>query len=126
MTQELRRLLDLVEKEMPGLRTELDRVPGGMSTLEHVALKTEADAPIALAVGRAVGELSGSRAEQGDFPAWTDGALLAGFASIPTVILGPGDLQLAHSPREAIEVDQVLDAARLYALAALEFCRVDA
>ena len=126
MTKELRRLLDRVEEEMTGLRTELDRVPGGMSTLEHVALKTEAEDPIARAVGRAVRELSGSRAETGDFPAWTDGALLAGFAGIPTVILGPGDLQLAHSPREAIEVDQVLEAARLYALAALEFCRTDA
>ena len=42
------------------------------------------------------------------------------------MILGPGDLQLAHSPKEAIEVEQVLEAARLYALAALEFCRIDA
>jgi len=41
------------------------------------------------------------------------------------VILGPGDLRLAHSPREAIEVSQVLEAARLYALTALDFCRGD-
>ena len=125
MKKELGALLGRVEKEMPGLGTELRRVPGGMATLEHVALKTEAEDPIALSVGRAVRELSGSEDEPGDFPAWTDGALMAGFAGIPTVILGPGNLQLAHSPREAIEVEQVLEAARLYALTALDFCQVD-
>ncbi len=67
----------------------------------------------------------GQQVETGDFPAWTDGALLAEFGGIPTVILGPGDLQLAHSPREAIEVEQVLEAARLYALTALDFCQGD-
>jgi acetylornithine deacetylase/succinyl-diaminopimelate desuccinylase family protein len=126
MTTELRTLLDRVEAEMPGLRSELHRVPGGMATLEHVALKTAAEDPIALSAGRAVRQLSGSEVRPGEFPAWTDGALLAGFGGIPTVILGPGDLQLAHSPREAIEVAQILEASRLYLLTALDFCRVDA
>ena len=123
MTEEFRTLLDRVESEMPGLVTRLRRVPGGMATLEHVALKTPADDPIALSVSRAAREVLGSVGEPGDFPAWTDGALLAEFGGIPTVILGPGDLHLAHSPREAVEVEQVLEAARLYALGALEFCQ---
>jgi acetylornithine deacetylase/succinyl-diaminopimelate desuccinylase len=122
MTQELRALLDQVEREMPGLLAGLVRVPGGMATLEHVALKTEADHPVAESTTNAIQELYGALGEPGDFPAWTDGALLAEFGGIPTVILGPGNLQLAHSPREAIEEDQVLEAARLYALAALDFC----
>ena len=126
MTAELRELLDSVESEMPGLHTELRRVPGGMATLEHVALKTDSDDPIAIAVSRTLEQRSDCVPEPGEFPAWTDGSLLAGFGGIPTVILGPGDLQLAHSPKEAIEVEQVLEAARLYALAALEFCRIDA
>ena len=54
--------------------------------------------------------------------AWTDGALLSAFAGIPTVILGPGDLAVAHSPIESIELAQVIDAARIYAVAATEFC----
>ena len=93
-----------------------------MATLEHVALKTQADDPVALSVDRAAREVLESECAPGDFPAWTDGALLAGFGGIPTVILGPGDLQLAHSPREAIEVEEVLEAARVYAVATLDFC----
>ena len=41
---------------------------------------------------------------------------------IPTLVMGPGDLAVAHSPREWIAVDQVSLAARLYAETALEFC----
>lgn len=125
MTKELRAILDQVESEMPGLQTGLRRVPGGMATLEHVALKTAADNPVAESASNALRELLGSEGEPGDFPAWTDGALLAEFGGIPTVILGPGDLQLAHSPREAIEVVQVLEAAHLYAVIALDFCQAD-
>ena len=56
------------------------------------------------------------------FPAWTDGALLSAFAGIPTLILGPGDLAVAHSPEESVEIAQVIEAARIYAIAATEFC----
>jgi acetylornithine deacetylase/succinyl-diaminopimelate desuccinylase len=60
------------------------------------------------------------------FPAWTDGGLLAVHAGIPTVILGPGDLALAHSPREAVPVAELAAAARIYAAAALAFCAPEA
>lgn len=123
MKAELEILLARVKEEMPGLRTDLQRVAGGMASLEHIALKTDPEDSVAVSVSRARTTLFGSPGDPGDFSAWTDGALLAGFGGIPTVILGPGALQIAHSPREAIEVEQVLDAARLYALTALEFCQ---
>lgn len=119
---ELRALLARVETEIPGLTTELRRVPGGMATLEHVALKTAAEAAVVQAAVRARREVCGEEGELGAFPAWTDGALLAAFGGIPTIIMGPGDLAVAHSPHEAIAVDQVMEAARLYAATAVEFC----
>lgn len=122
MTAELGDLLERVEEEMPGLRTELCRVPGGMAMLEHVALKTDENAPIAQAAERARRRVCGEAGAFGAFPAWTDGALLSEFAGISTIVMGPGDLAVAHSPLEAVAVDQVLEAARLYAVTALEFC----
>jgi acetylornithine deacetylase len=38
------------------------------------------------------------------------------------VILGPGDLALAHSPRESVPVAELAAAARIYAATALAFC----
>jgi acetylornithine deacetylase/succinyl-diaminopimelate desuccinylase len=122
MRAELEELLGQVAARMPGLHTELRRVPGGMATMEHLALETTATEPIAAAAAVARRNVCGAPDDFGAFPAWTDGALLAGFGGIPTIIMGPGDLALAHSPRESIEVEQVLEAARLYAVAALEFC----
>lgn len=118
---ELGELLNQIELGLPGLSTAIRRVPGGMATLEHIALATDAEAPIARAAARAiaaVGEMSPATA----FPAWTDGALLAGFASIPTVLLGPGDLADAHSPRESIAAAEIDQAALIYAALAVEFC----
>ena len=120
---ELTELLAVVERERPGLKTGLRRVEGGMATLEHLALVTAAGDPIARAVTAALLAVRGGAGSDGAFPAWTDGALLAAFGGIPTVILGPGDLALAHSPREAVPTAELLEAARIYAAAALVFCR---
>lgn len=119
---ELEELLAEIAVVMPGLATRVGRVAGGMATLEHVALATAPEAPIALAAARAVAAVRGVAEAPIAFPAWTDGALLAEFAGIPTVVLGPGDLAYAHSPREAIPAAEIDDAALLYARLALEFC----
>jgi len=37
---------------------------------------------------------------------------------IPTVLIGPGIASQAHTVDESIEIDQVLEATRLYALLA--------
>jgi succinyl-diaminopimelate desuccinylase len=54
-------------------------------------------------------------------PAFTDGTHwhLAGRACIPA--LGPGSLLLAHRPNEYVSVDEVIEAARIYALTALRY-----
>lgn len=120
---ELEELLERVEVEMPGLSTSVSRLPGGMATLEHVALVTPEDHPLSRACAEARTLVAGEAGSFGSFPAWTDGALLSRFGGIPTVILGPGDLALAHSPGESVAVAELLEAARLYAAIALLFCR---
>jgi acetylornithine deacetylase/succinyl-diaminopimelate desuccinylase family protein len=42
-------------------------------------------------------------------------------AGVPTVVFGPGDDRQAHQPDEHIEVEQLLQCARVYLLAALRF-----
>ena len=118
---ELRELLSRVEGEMPGLVTTLDRMPGGMATLEHVGFATAADHPLVRSAQAACAS-EGVTTELGAFPAWTDGGLLAGFAGIPSLVLGPGSLAVAHSPFEWVALSDVTRAARLYARLALDFC----
>ena len=57
-------------------------------------------------------------------PASTDGAHWSqgGIAAIPA--LGPGLLPLAHRPNEYVNVHEVVEAARIYALTALRYLSV--
>ena len=48
----------------------------------------------------------------------TDGRFFAA-AGFPTIVYGPGDPRVAHVPDEWVGVDEVLEATRAYALAAL-------
>jgi acetylornithine deacetylase/succinyl-diaminopimelate desuccinylase len=122
---ELTELLARVERNVPGLHTLVRRVPGGMGSLLHVALVTQPDAPLARAATAARLRVTGDAGPFAAFPAWTDGALLSGYAGIPTIILGPGDLSLAHSPRESVAVEEIADAAKIYAAIAVDFCATD-
>jgi acetylornithine deacetylase/succinyl-diaminopimelate desuccinylase family protein len=118
---ELRLMLDRVEAESPGLATAIRRVPGGMATLEHLSTVVDEDHPLARAVESARVEATGRADVATVFPAWTDAALLANFAAIPCVVLGPGDLALAHSPRENVPLAEVAEAALIYSAAAVRF-----
>lgn len=118
---ELQSILDRVVATMPGLTTAIRRVPGGMASLEHLSTVIGEQHPLARAVELARAQATGRDDAATVFPAWTDAALLANFASIPCVVLGPGDLALAHSPRESVPMAEVAEAARIYAWAALRF-----
>jgi len=119
---ELVELTAEVERQFPGLATAVRRVAGGMATLEHTALVLDPTHPLVEHAQRAVRTVTGRAGETCAFPAWTDGALLSSFGGVPTLVLGPGDLAFAHSPRESVPVGELIDAAAIYLETARGFC----
>jgi acetylornithine deacetylase/succinyl-diaminopimelate desuccinylase-like protein len=77
--------------------------------------------PLVAAAQGAASEVLGREVPLGTMPAFTDGThwQLAGMACIPA--LGPGSLMVAHRPNEFVAVDEVVAAARIYALTALRY-----
>ena len=71
----------------------------------------------------AVQDAGGRPAPERAVPAGTDLRLYTA-AGIPTLHYGPGDLHLAHGPGERVPVDELLVAARAFALLALRSCEV--
>jgi acetylornithine deacetylase/succinyl-diaminopimelate desuccinylase-like protein len=81
---------------------------------------SDPEGPLAQAMLAANRHLGLSTAPTG-FSMATDGRHFAA-AGYRTIIYGPGDPKLAHVPDEWVGVDEVLDATRAYALAALALC----
>jgi len=75
------------------------------------------------AVRAAVADAGGGEAEERAIAAGSDLRLYAA-AGIPTLHYGPGDLNLAHGPREMVPVAEVVIAARAFALLTLRTCGV--
>ena len=57
------------------------------------------------------------------WPSVSDAGWLAG-AGIPAIVYGPGELAQAHAVDESVAVDDLVDAARIYARLLIEWCGV--
>jgi len=77
------------------------------------------DCALAAAAASASRKLTQREAES----SYSSAALDAGFLNrngLETIMFGPGDLRLAHTDREAVSLQEVRDAAKIYAATALQ------
>ena len=79
--------------------------------------------PLLPAVQQAVADAGGGVPPERAVAAGTDLRLYAA-AGIPTLNYGPGDLVLAHGPLERVPLDEVVAAARAFALLVVRTCGV--
>ena len=79
------------------------------------------DAPICKAISAAYQAALGKPIDVYGFAAVDDGAFL-NLAGIPAVTIGPGNLYVAHAPNEFVYIDELVDAAKIYALSILDWC----
>lgn len=98
--------------DMPGIRVEVNALGPG-----HVSNPSAVDDPLVQAMLGA-NERLGISTEPTGFSMATDGRFFAE-AGYPTIIYGPGDPKLAHIPDEWVGVDEIVEATRAYAIAAV-------
>lgn len=53
---------------------------------------------------------------------WTDDARLSRLGPIPTCLFGPGDIAVAHSANEYVEIRDVLRASEVYRSVIMNHC----
>ena len=70
----------------------------------------------------AIGAAEGRKAPLGAAPYGSDLRLYAGIGDIPTLHYGPGDVGLAHGPREHVDIDELLRTTRTLAVLAARRC----
>jgi acetylornithine deacetylase/succinyl-diaminopimelate desuccinylase-like protein len=81
-------------------------------------LEISPDHPLTRTMAAAISHVTGRNPALRGWAAYTDGALLQ-VAGIPTVVFGPGDLELAHSDIEHIRLSDLVSAAEVYTVFAL-------
>lgn len=57
-------------------------------------------------------------------PWGTDGGLLGKVGSIPTLVIGPGETRMAHYPNEFIDLEEMIQASKLFAMTIIQWCGV--
>jgi putative selenium metabolism hydrolase len=77
--------------------------------------------PIIQAAAKAYRGVCGKEPEIAKWDFCTNATYLCGITGIPCVGFGPGDPSLCHSTAEILSIDELVDAAAVYALTAVNF-----
>lgn len=89
-------------------------------TMDMPGFETPAEHPLVTVGRRAVRDAGGPNLPLGGWTAACDGGFIARDADVPVVVLGPGSVaHQAHRANESVPLDDLLVAARTYALCAL-------
>lgn len=87
--------------------------------------RTDNDAPVVAAALRASRRISGRTPQIAGVPGATDGTFLWSLKNIPIVTMGAGDREVPHQVDEWVDLDQLVETARIYALTALFYLDPD-
>jgi acetylornithine deacetylase len=88
--------------------------------MEMPAFETPAGSVLAATVDAALADAGGPRLVPGGWTAACDGAFVARDLGVPVVVMGPGSVATqAHRPDESVAIEELMIAARAYALSAL-------
>ena len=82
-----------------------------------------ADVPICKTASAAYEAALGEDAKYYGFAAVDDAAFL-NQTGIPAISMGPGSLTVAHAPNEYVEIAELMDSAKIYALSIVDWCGV--
>jgi acetylornithine deacetylase len=70
----------------------------------------------------AVSDVLGRTAAVEGVPFGTDAGLLSVVGKTPTVLFGAGDIRHAHRPDEYVEIEELVEMARVLGVATMRFC----
>jgi succinyl-diaminopimelate desuccinylase len=116
MRGELEALCRKAEAAVPGVKLEWEPV-----NAFRLATSVDKAEPIAQAMKHGVRKATGRAPRYGGVPGSTDGTILRMELGIPIVTCGPGNRLIPHQVDEYVEVQELVEAARIYAASALKY-----
>lgn len=119
--EELQAICDELHEEDPKFEVEIRDVFNG-ETMPHIPFCTDENSPLVKAAENALGR-EGMTPVLTCFPAWSDAGFMNALTKSECIVLGPGDLSVAHSIHEKISKSQLLSAVSVYEEMAREICK---
>jgi len=105
----------LGQQRTHNLKIKLDLLTDRPCTL------TARDEPVVLAAEWATRQATNREPGYGGVPGATNGTFLWALKNIPIVTMGAGDRQVPHQIDEWVDLDQLVETAKIYALTALHY-----
>lgn len=119
---ELTAIITKLHQQDPKFNAEIKSFFPTGELLPHKPFCTDESDPIVQSAYRAMRQAKYKKMKPTVFPAWTDAGILAAFTQTKCIIIGPGDLTLAHTSEEFIETEDLKRAAQFYGNLALDYC----
>jgi acetylornithine deacetylase/succinyl-diaminopimelate desuccinylase-like protein len=118
-------VLDALRQRVAGLRlADRGLTVDLVMPMEMPAFETPADSELVRATDAALADAGGPGRSVGGWTAACDGGFVSRDLGIPVVVLGPGSAtSQAHRANESVAIEELLVAARAYALTALRMLR---
>lgn len=113
--QEMQRIIAKVTSRYPEVRAK------AKLNFERPPFQVDRTTDLARAVTKA-SHLPAKASSFVGVPYWSDASIFLDRGKTTTVLFGPGDISLAHSPLEYVPVADVEESARIYAETAISFC----
>jgi succinyl-diaminopimelate desuccinylase len=111
----LRRILGELAAEDPDFQADIEFIE------DRPVVSIDREEPIVQEAARAFREVACREPVYNGVPGATDGTFLSAWKGIPCLVNGPGPRHIPHQADEYVEVGQLLEAARVYALASLHY-----
>ncbi|MBR4862687.1 MAG: ArgE/DapE family deacylase [Firmicutes bacterium] len=89
----------------------------------HQGFIQNSEDPLVKCAAACTERISGTEPEFMACPCWTDAGLLAHYGHIPVVVLGPGEMEYAHSSSEIIAISALEKYFKIYTEIMGDFCR---
>jgi acetylornithine deacetylase/succinyl-diaminopimelate desuccinylase len=126
--REINAILEELSERYPGFSAVAESVFEGLPPmLPHAPFCLPEDNSLAQCAVSAIEAMGTRQPKTGVFPAWTDAGTIYNYTDSDCIILGPGDLRLAHSAQESIAVTELREAIAVYTGLAERYCgRTDA
>jgi succinyl-diaminopimelate desuccinylase len=117
--QDHRSILKQVEELIAGLSRVIPDFKASVKvTNDRAPVETSPNEPAVQTFADIVAEVAGERPVPKGVRYYTDAVAFVPVLKAPMIICGPGDAKLAHQPNEHVEISKLVQAARIYTLAA--------